>query len=296
MPTPEPADLYEILQVHPAAHPEVIQAAYRRLAQIYHPDRNPATDASERMAEINAAYAVLSDPQQRAAYDRQRAGAGNGTAGGVTVHDVVKAKSFQLVNDAGQTRAGMSLDADGDPTLFMNDRDGQLRFQIYQTTESGQFALTINDRHGIARLWIGEANDGTPMLFMADSSGSRRFGIYQDENGSQGLVISDRQGNDRLGIGAADDGTPMLFMTDSAGNHRFSIEQQSDGSQGVIFRDQSGNGRLFMGEDVDGTPMLLMNDRNGNRRFAVYQLDDGSQRVMIFDRNGNLVDVMDESA
>ncbi len=36
---PETEDLYEIMQVHPSAHPEVIQAAYRRLAQLYGPDR-----------------------------------------------------------------------------------------------------------------------------------------------------------------------------------------------------------------------------------------------------------------
>ena len=79
--TPESADLYEILQVHPTAQPEVIQTAYRRLAQIYHPDRNPAADASARMAEINRAYEVLSDPQQRAAYDRQCGDESNGTVG-----------------------------------------------------------------------------------------------------------------------------------------------------------------------------------------------------------------------
>ena len=39
---PESEDLYEILQVHPSAHPEVIQAAYRRLALLYHPDHNPS--------------------------------------------------------------------------------------------------------------------------------------------------------------------------------------------------------------------------------------------------------------
>ena len=55
------ADLYEILQVHPAAEAEVIQAAYRRLAQKYHPDVNPGADAQRRMAALNDAYAVLSD-------------------------------------------------------------------------------------------------------------------------------------------------------------------------------------------------------------------------------------------
>jgi curved DNA-binding protein CbpA len=72
---PDP-DLYRILQVHPEADPEVIQAAYRRLAQRHHPDA--AGGSESRMAELNAAYAVLIDPVRRAEYDRQRADGGIG--------------------------------------------------------------------------------------------------------------------------------------------------------------------------------------------------------------------------
>ncbi len=68
----EARDYYRILQVDPDAEPEVIHAAYRRLAAKYHPDVNPEPEAAERMAEINAAYGVLRDPEQRAAYDRAR--------------------------------------------------------------------------------------------------------------------------------------------------------------------------------------------------------------------------------
>ena len=69
-----PADYYESLQVTPTADPEVIQAAYRRLALKYHPDVYHGADAQERMSILNQAYSVLSNPAQRAAYDRQRGG------------------------------------------------------------------------------------------------------------------------------------------------------------------------------------------------------------------------------
>ena len=68
----KPQDHYEVLQVHPSVHPDVIQSAYRRLALLYHPDTNPAPEAVEMMSRLNEAYEVLSDPQRRAAYDRQR--------------------------------------------------------------------------------------------------------------------------------------------------------------------------------------------------------------------------------
>jgi hypothetical protein len=69
-------DYYEVLQVHPKAEPEVIEAAYRRLARLYHPDVNRRPDAGERMRQINLAYEVLSDPEKRRAYDAARAANG----------------------------------------------------------------------------------------------------------------------------------------------------------------------------------------------------------------------------
>lgn len=65
-------DHYAALQVDPSAEPEVIDAAYRRLAAKYHPDVNNSADALERMQQLNAAYEVLSDPDRRATYDRSR--------------------------------------------------------------------------------------------------------------------------------------------------------------------------------------------------------------------------------
>jgi curved DNA-binding protein CbpA len=78
---PEGPDPYKILQVDPEADPEVIQAAYRRLAQKFHPDRASGEEAARRMIAINAAWEVLGDPARRAAYDRQRAVSGSGGRG-----------------------------------------------------------------------------------------------------------------------------------------------------------------------------------------------------------------------
>lgn len=65
-------DYYEILQVHPDAEWEVIEAAYRRLARKYHPDVNKEAGAQQRMRELNAAFEVLGNPILREDYDRRR--------------------------------------------------------------------------------------------------------------------------------------------------------------------------------------------------------------------------------
>jgi molecular chaperone DnaJ len=63
-------DYYEILGVPRTASPDDLKAAFRRLARQYHPDVNKSPDAEEKFKELNEAYAVLSDDQKRAAYDR----------------------------------------------------------------------------------------------------------------------------------------------------------------------------------------------------------------------------------
>ena len=63
-------DLYEVLQVHPRAEPDVLRAAYRVLARKYHPDHG---GDARRMITLNDAWDVLGDPVRRAAYDASRA-------------------------------------------------------------------------------------------------------------------------------------------------------------------------------------------------------------------------------
>jgi len=64
-------DYYEILGVKRDANEKEIKAAYRRLARKYHPDVNKGEKAAEeKFKVISEAFAVLSDEEKRAKYDR----------------------------------------------------------------------------------------------------------------------------------------------------------------------------------------------------------------------------------
>lgn len=75
-------DFYELLGVARDADAAELKRAYRELALRYHPDKNPGShEAEEKFKEVSTAYAVLSDPEKRARYDRL--GASGGGAPGV---------------------------------------------------------------------------------------------------------------------------------------------------------------------------------------------------------------------
>jgi curved DNA-binding protein len=67
----EDLDYYEFMQISPKAGQEVIHRVFRFTAARFHPD-NPATGDLEKFLKLNQAYAVLSDPEQRANYDASR--------------------------------------------------------------------------------------------------------------------------------------------------------------------------------------------------------------------------------
>jgi curved DNA-binding protein CbpA len=66
------ADPYRVLQVLSTADQEVLNAAFRALAQKYHPDHDTSDIAARRMSELNAAWAMVRDPELRANWDRGR--------------------------------------------------------------------------------------------------------------------------------------------------------------------------------------------------------------------------------
>jgi molecular chaperone DnaJ len=88
-------DYYEILGIERSATPAEVKTAFKKLAMQHHPDKNEGDkDAEERFKECSEAYAVLSDEEKRATYDRfGHAGSGPGFSegfpfGGGNINDI----------------------------------------------------------------------------------------------------------------------------------------------------------------------------------------------------------------
>src|SRR5215207_8902568 len=100
----EAEDLYHILGVAPNVAPEKIKEQFRFLAQAFHPDKHasPAhkARAGEMLRKITEAYRVLSDPLQRAAYDKKR----SMQVAGVEEQGVFQRERASVIN--GQDQSG----------------------------------------------------------------------------------------------------------------------------------------------------------------------------------------------
>jgi len=119
---PTQRDLYDILGVARNASDDEIKKAYRSLARKHHPDvhRDPnKADAEKQFKEINGAYAILSDPQKRAHYDRTGtipgapgpAGPGGPGFGGEGIGDIFDL-FFGAASGGGRRRTGPPRGAD----------------------------------------------------------------------------------------------------------------------------------------------------------------------------------------
>jgi curved DNA-binding protein len=61
-------DYYQVLQVHPNCDPRTLEAAYHRLAKLYHPDHTGSPDTA-RFSEVAEAYKALRNKNRRTKYD-----------------------------------------------------------------------------------------------------------------------------------------------------------------------------------------------------------------------------------
>ncbi|MFO8152957.1 DnaJ C-terminal domain-containing protein [Thioalkalivibrio sp.] len=145
-------DYYKILDVPREATVDEIKKAYRKLARKYHPDVSKEPDAEARMQEVNEAYAVLSDPEKRAAYDQ----IGRGRQPGEEFHPPPDWDAGFEFSSRGFSPSEEAAFSDFFSELFGQMGGGRARYH----TGGGEFRARGEDHHAKVLLNIEDAFEG----------------------------------------------------------------------------------------------------------------------------------------
>jgi curved DNA-binding protein len=151
-------DHYEVLQISPNADTETLRRVYRVQAQRFHPD-NLETGDAETFRRISDAYEILSDPEQRASYDRELRQARKREANG-TVESPPPAPhlgdELQRREEILQLLYRRRFAHPEQPSLSLRDLESlvnipknELEFTLWYLKESGYLVRTDSARHTI---------------------------------------------------------------------------------------------------------------------------------------------------
>ncbi|KAH8094576.1 DnaJ-domain-containing protein [Cristinia sonorae] len=119
-----PPDYYALLEVDESATADEIKRSFRKLALIHHPDKNHDNieEATKRFAELQQAYEVLSDEQERAWYDSHRASLVPEPDADTVFEDIKRGAAPPRARDRGLTVNHLARFFD--PTQYVGFDDG----------------------------------------------------------------------------------------------------------------------------------------------------------------------------
>jgi len=153
------------------------------------------------------------------------------------VGEVVRARSFEAVDEAGKTRANLSL-LGGTPVLSFYDAAGKQRATVGMNLD-GTPSLGFRDARGNARGVLGINAEGATGVLLSDAAGKVRARLVAGPEGEATLALSDAY-RVRLGLMVLSDGSAVLNFVDAAGKARAMLHGVPDGRSGLTLFDAAG--------------------------------------------------------
>jgi molecular chaperone DnaJ len=262
-------DYYEILGIEKSVDEATIKRAYRGLAMQYHPDRNHGdAEASAKMAEINEAYAVLSDRKKRHLYDTY----GHAGLEGYSTTDIFSGIDFSsLFHEFGLGDIGFgggifdSLFGSGRKTTGEKRRGADLRYDLEVTLE--EVTSGAEKEIEIPRNTTCSSCRGTGQIINEQRSG---FGIFR-----QISTCSHCRGAGQMVKDPCEKCKGKGFIR-KTNTHRISIPQGADSGYSIRIEGagESGNeamqpGDLYIVLNIKKHPVF---ERHGNDIFMTREI------------------------
>lgn len=152
------ADYYRTLQVHQDAGQEVIEAAYRRLSRMHHPDVNRSPFALEKMKMINNAYEILGDAAKRGLYHAEWL------------------KNMPMSNRFREDSLAATHDSDAAKDIL----DSYFTDLVNERWDNAYLKLTVSDRERIPLIDFVEWRKAVAKVYKIGSFDLKYFSSYND--------------------------------------------------------------------------------------------------------------------
>jgi len=186
-------DYYKTLEVSKSASQDEIKKAYRKLARLYHPDKNPNDKvAEEKFKRISEAYEVLSDPDKRKQYDQlgsnwkqyQQGGQGSYSGGHPGFDDIFGGGGGSGFSDFferffGGNPFGGGNDAGGFRATKGADQRAEMTISLHEAFHGTSRVLSINGQSTRIKLKAGIKN-GKKIRLKGKGAASRSGGTAGD--------------------------------------------------------------------------------------------------------------------
>lgn len=196
-------DPYKILGVARGASDDEIRRAYRRLAKEKHPDLNPGEKAAESFKKISTAYALLSDPDKRRAYDMGEIDANGEPRGFQSAHGAARGGAGGFGGFHG--RAGGADPGFGD--IFSDLFGGRAGAGMGMGGRGGGFARRGQDVRYTLELDFIEAVKGARKRVTLPEGGVLDLNVPAGVNDGQSLRL---KGKGTAGIGGGPAGDALV--------------------------------------------------------------------------------------
>jgi hypothetical protein len=178
----------------------------------------------------------------------------------------MRAQLFQLVDQAGQVRGRLGVDAHGAARLALFGPDGALpRVSLAATPQGGAELELGDDQRQSAVLLKADQEARTVALYY---EGKLRLGLEVQKNGEAAVNLYDK-GNRLMTLGLTNQGDPHLTFYGEGQKAALEVISKKNGDRSLNLLGNNGTPRVVLGLKNDQQAALGLFDRQGKTRVAL---------------------------
>lgn len=203
------------------------------------------------------------------------------------IPEIVQAKKFELVNDAGEVRAELRTDSGDASELVLHGKNGHGGAYIVADGQ-GSSALSLFNKAGKPTVSLRTDSNESSWLTLSDAHGQPAIQVAVEETNLPSLMLVGQDEKTQLQLAFREEGALGLFIVDSSGQTRAGLALSDDNSAIISLFSHNDNGHIQVGTDDTGFPGLGLIDRNGEMRAQLTLSEDGSASLGFGDSSGNM--------